>query len=893
MITTVRSRADAYHDSMLLLAASRALEESPGVSWAAALMGTSANVEALAKQGVQVSDVRANDLVLAVRADSAALADQALDAAEATLAGTIAVSSDAEPTRMRTIAEAATSLPGANIAVVSVPGPFAALAAHHALSAGLHVLLFSDGVSEDDEVALKARAEHEGLLVMGPGAGTAMFSGVGLGFANVVPRGPVGVVAAAGTGAQEVLALLAAAGTGAAAVIGVGGRDLSRAVGGRMTRAALRLLAADPGIEVLLLVSKPPDPQVLADVLPAAGGKPLVVAAIGVETAAGHGVAMARTIDGAVNLALAHLGLPAPLMSSTTVALAARAIDALEPERTTVRGVFSGGTLCYQAMLVLSRRLGPVHSNAPLRPGWDLPAPDGAHVCIDAGEEEYTVSRPHPMIDAAARIGLLQEAGRDPATAVLLFDVVLGYGAHPDPAGVLAPVVADLNGPVVVVHVLGTDADPQSLRDTAPRVRRRRLHRCVERRSGRPAGCGDRESQPDSRRGRAMTRRVALLTYSTRPRGGVVHSLCLAEALHGLGVPVHVIALGDPAVGWFTDVTVPSTIVPAPPWRQTLEERVFAAVDALADALREVASEYDILHAQDCISARSAARVRDAGAPVVVVRTVHHIDDFTTPALVDCQAKAVLEPDRVLVVSRFWQQVLARDHGVAATVVHNGVDVGQVRSATVDIHAGGHQGARWCHRPAAASGRRWGGAAQGQQRALRRVGPPARDARAQPCARRGRRAVVPGSPGLPGPGARPRSAARAGAGRRHRPRRHGRRRGASGVVPRRGPAGVPVGQRGLGSRCARGAGRRAPGRGERHPGVPGIPHRRCRRAMVPALDADALAAAIRAILVDRNLAARLSASGVAVARRYPWSASAEQHRALYRSLTLPRRPAPA
>jgi FdrA protein len=466
--TAVRRHVGAYHDSMRLMAASRTLSGSPGVSWGVALMGTPPNLEVLAGQGVDAAPAHANDLILAVRADSADHAEDALDAAEAMLAGGPPGESGRDlgaPARPRTIAAAATVLTGANVAVVSVPGPYAALAAQQALSAGLHVLLFSDGVSVDDEAWLKTRAEALGLLVMGPGAGTAVLGGVGLGFANVVPPGPVGVVAAAGTGAQEILALLSAAGTGVAAVIGVGGRDLTRAVGGRMTASALRALAGQPDVKVLILVSKPPDPDVLAAILPAAGDTPLVVVAQGatVETGAGAGVRAAGTIDDGVEAALTGLGLAAPDLRAGLRAQADAAIRGLDPARVAVRGVFSGGTLCYQAMLVLSQRLGPVFSNTPLQPGWRVPAPPGGHVCIDAGEEEFTASRPHPMIDAEARVDLLREAGSDPATAVLLLDVVLGHGAHPDPAGILAPVLADLAGPAVVAHVLGTDGDPQGL----------------------------------------------------------------------------------------------------------------------------------------------------------------------------------------------------------------------------------------------------------------------------------------------------------------------------------------------------------------------------------------------------------------------------------------------
>lgn len=463
MTTAVRKQTDAYHDSLRLLAATRAIENADGVSWGAALMGTPQNVELLSQQGVDAAGVRANDLVLAVRADSEGHAERALDAAVAALSDAPSAQPETAQRRWRTTVDAAASLLGANIAVVSVPGPYAALEAHHALSAGLHVLMFSDGVSVDDEVALKERADRLGLLVMGPGAGTAMLNGVGLGFANAVQPGPVGVVAAAGTGAQEVLALLAAAGTGVAAVIGVGGRDLTRQVGGLMTRATLRLFARDPDVDVVLLVSKPPDPDVLAEVLPASGGKPLVVVALGVDTQP-LDVHRARTIDAGVTLALAELGIATPAYSGLR-SVAETAIRALDPSRTVVRGVFSGGTLCYQAMLVLSHRLGPVYSNTPLEPDWRMPAPPNSHLCIDAGEEEFTVARPHPMIDPEARADLLKDAGNDPSTAVLLFDVVLGHGTHPDPAGVIAPVVAGVRGSAVVVNVVGTSADPQGLDD--------------------------------------------------------------------------------------------------------------------------------------------------------------------------------------------------------------------------------------------------------------------------------------------------------------------------------------------------------------------------------------------------------------------------------------------
>jgi glycosyltransferase-like protein len=168
-----------------------------------------------------------------------------------------------------------------------------------------------------------------------------------------------------------------------------------------------------------------------------------------------------------------------------------------------------------------------------------------------------------------------------------------------------------------------------------------------------------------------------MVTYSTKPRGGVVHTLSLAEALMARGTPVQIIALGDPGEGFFREVRAPHHIVVAPPRKDTLEERVFASVDALEQGLATIADSVDILHTQDCIAARAAARVRDAGAPITVVRTVHHVDDFTTQALIDCQRQAILEPDRLIVPSDDWRNRLRTEFGVDAEVVHNGVDAGR------------------------------------------------------------------------------------------------------------------------------------------------------------------------------------------------------------------------
>jgi FdrA protein len=481
---------DRYVDSVVQMSASRAMMDLDGVEWAAAAMGTPANLETLAGRGFDTGAVAAsaNDCFLAAEAATDEAADEAFEVGERTLAGGSRGGagqngSAAAAERPRSLGEAVEALGGeANLAIVSVPGDYAALEAHKAISAGMHVLLFSDNVPLEQEVELKERAEAAGLLVMGPGAGTAMLGRTGLGFANVatVPsvgdtgadadaRPGVGIVAAAGTGAQEVMALLDRGGARVTAIIGVGGRDLSESVGGRMAKSGLRALRADPRTDAVLLVSKPPSDAVARAVLAEAAGKPAVASLLGLAepVPTPNGVTLASTLEGAAGALLAALGLPPLDLDDGLLTAVTQAAAALPEARTLVRGLFSGGTLCYEALVILSGILGPVYSNTPINKGWALPAPVGTHVCLDLGEEEFTKGRPHPMIDPEARIEHLREEGARPDVAVVLLDVVLGYGAHADPAGQLAPVCADIRaggqGPAVVAYVLGTDGDPQGL----------------------------------------------------------------------------------------------------------------------------------------------------------------------------------------------------------------------------------------------------------------------------------------------------------------------------------------------------------------------------------------------------------------------------------------------
>lgn len=471
MIHAVSVVRDTYLDSVIQLAGTRAMRQVDGVDWATAAMATGANLETLTQEGFAAREwagAGANDLVIAVRAES----DEAVDAARK--AGDLAMfaerggpaESGADQRPVRSLREALEREPDADVAVVSVPGDYAALAAHQALTSGLHVLLFSDNVPVADEVALKQRANELGLLVMGPGAGTAMLGRTCLGFANVTSPGPVAVVAAAGTGAQEAMSLLDRWGVGVSHVIGLGGRDMSAAVGGLMAGSALAALAADERTDLVLLVSKPPDPQVAREVLRAAAGTRVVATLIGLteELDLPDGVFVADTLETGALRAMHELGRPAPSLTDGLERRVAEVSAGLAPDRTLVRGLFSGGTLCYESLVILGRVLGPVHSNTPLRPELGLPAPPHSHQCLDLGEEEYTRGRPHPMIDPEARIEHLHRHAEDPEVAAIVLDVVLGHGSHPDPAAELAPLCARITadgGPAVVVYVLGTEGDPQ------------------------------------------------------------------------------------------------------------------------------------------------------------------------------------------------------------------------------------------------------------------------------------------------------------------------------------------------------------------------------------------------------------------------------------------------
>jgi len=454
-----------YRDSVALMRISRAIESLAGVEAAALMIGSVTNRKLMEDAGLLAADGKSagpNDLVLAVRADTPANAQAALAEAERLLEAPATSDKGTDEWTPKSLDTALTRLPNANLVLVSVPGEFAAAEARRALNKGLHVMMFSDNVALDDEVALKREAQRLGLLMMGPDCGTAIIGGVPLAFANVIPRGDIGIVGASGTGMQEVSTLIARHGGGVSHAIGVGGRDLKEAVGGITTLMAIGALERDPGTRQIVLISKPPAAAVAKKVLERIGQarKPVSICFIGADDMpVPANAALFSDLRSCVEHALGGRRIGWAGRTPDAKGLAAR----VARPRMRLQGLFSGGTLCAEAQVVLRRAGITVTSNVPI-PGVATPAtaPD-AHVVLDLGDDQYTVGRPHPMIDPSLRNQMLSAALRDGRTAVVLLDVVIGYGAHADPAGdlIAALPAAKEREALLIASVCGTEGDPQ------------------------------------------------------------------------------------------------------------------------------------------------------------------------------------------------------------------------------------------------------------------------------------------------------------------------------------------------------------------------------------------------------------------------------------------------
>jgi FdrA protein len=469
-----------YYDSVTLMLATRELTAMPGIEDASIVMATKENLAILKNAGMlpsSIADATDNDLVIVVRAEKEEQADAAIHAVDQVLRDFRKKHEDGSSFSPRSFDAALQALPDANLSLISVAGKYAVSEARKALDNNLHVMLFSDNVSLEDELMLKTLAHDKGLLMMGPDCGTAIINGIPLAFANVVKRGNIGLVGASGTGLQEVTTIISNHGGGISQAIGTGGRDLHEMIGGMMFIDALRALAADEATEVICLVSKPPHPTVLKNVSQEvkAINKPVIAIFIGTDAKemAAAGATPAKNLEEAALLALAAAKKENPDTVSERLNTQRKAIEqqaisfAKKAKGKYLRGLFSGGTLCDEAQLVMLKHGIKTYSNTPIDKDFMLEDPwkSCEHTIIDLGTDEFTAGRPHPMIDFSLRNKRIIAEANHQDVAVILLDVVLGYGAHLQPAEELVPAIeaakASSKELLFVCSITGTADDPQ------------------------------------------------------------------------------------------------------------------------------------------------------------------------------------------------------------------------------------------------------------------------------------------------------------------------------------------------------------------------------------------------------------------------------------------------
>lgn len=475
-------RKNQYYDSVFLMGISKRISDVSGVQQNAVLMGSETNKGLLADIGIhdaQIDSAQPNDLIVAVIADAPQIVSDVLGKLDEFLLGGVQTASTSNP---HSFEEGLVQKPNANLAVISVPGEYAAREARKALEAGLNVFLFSDNVSIDDELDLKKFAAQKNLLVMGPDCGTSLIGGIGIGFANVVRKGPIGAIGAAGTGLQEFTSQVHNAGFGISHAIGTGGHDLSDQIGGLTTFAALDALEADPATKVIAIISKPPGAQTLARLLERfkTCTKPVIGCFLGTRAepqVADSNFQRASIIDEAVWLSIKvvdkETAFSEEKFSAEELDWLAREKAAWNSEQKYLRGIFAGGTFCYQSQQIFRDAGIVVRSNAPLDAKNKLQDAHRSleHTIVDMGADEFTLGKPHPMIDGTMRKQRILTEAHDPQTAILLLDFILGYNASTDPVGELLDAIIEAkqiakkrNGNLTVVaSICGTDGDPQDV----------------------------------------------------------------------------------------------------------------------------------------------------------------------------------------------------------------------------------------------------------------------------------------------------------------------------------------------------------------------------------------------------------------------------------------------
>jgi FdrA protein len=473
-------RQNEYYDSVFLMGVNKRLSEMEGVSQTAVLMGSEKNKMLLADIGIHGAEIDAaqpSDLIVAIIADSEEIIESVLGDHDNYLT---ALDEGEWKTHIRTLEEALAERQSANLAVLSIPGEYVYKEARKALEEDLNTFIFSSNVSLEEELNLKRFAAEKKLLVMGPDCGTSILGGKGIGFANAVRQGSIGAIGPSGTGLQEFTTQIHHAGLGISHAIGTGSHDLSAEIGGITTMMALDSLERDPGTEIIALIAKPPEKSVLEGILVRVGSctKPVIGCFLGMENIDGissHGFHAARTIDDAARLAIElktgrddgqKHGL-----DQEDRKLAREIREQWSSEQQFIRGLFAGGTFCYQSQQILAEAGFETYSNAPLESRNKLAhlAESREHTLIDMGDEQYTLGRPHPMIDGTMRKQRLLSEGQDPAVAVILLDFILGFNASENPVGELLGSILEAKQTMkagggelaVVASICGTDGDPQ------------------------------------------------------------------------------------------------------------------------------------------------------------------------------------------------------------------------------------------------------------------------------------------------------------------------------------------------------------------------------------------------------------------------------------------------
>lgn len=473
---------NAYHDSVTLMSLSGKILRLEGVEQAVVSMATTMNKDLLNNIGLlteEAKDASENDLIIAVKADTEERVEGVVDFINKELTSKQTKKGNSGNKVAKTLNSALNMMPDANMAVISVPGEYAAREARQALKEGLHVMLFSDNVTVEEEKELKELGRDHGLFVMGPDCGTAIVNQGGLCFANKVAEGGIGLVAASGTGLQEVTVQIDRLGYGITQAIGTGGRDLSEEIGGIMMLEGLKALEKDEATKVITLISKPPahvvQEKILAQVKQCT--KPVVVCFLDgdakeVEAA---GAPFAPTLIDAARKSIQLLDPEAVFDTEIPEGVATWVHEEkarMANSQKYIRGLFCGGTLTSEALSIIRSIVGDVKSNVAKKESEKLidAQQSSGHTLIDLGDDQFTKGKPHPMIEPALRNERIIQEAQDAETAVLLLDFELGYGSNDDPVGVTldalkeAQEIAKKNGRHVamVAYICGTQKDKQN-----------------------------------------------------------------------------------------------------------------------------------------------------------------------------------------------------------------------------------------------------------------------------------------------------------------------------------------------------------------------------------------------------------------------------------------------